>query len=259
MAFDLGRYGSRELLKMQILTYGATPTPLMYFDYATGVSDETAADRVFAMGGSGGVRRIKFDGAKTKTLTVETQIFTMDHLAMLGGTTVTAGAKNVFKSEVLTVVTDGASGKQVTLSKTPIGTSTTFVYLFKNGVKVGAAATITSITTNVVKFTSTDIALGAEVEVYYQTAVTDTQTVKYTTKNFPGYVQIVGDSYYADEVSGDIVSVQKIYYKASLQPNYTVTHNPTGDPATLTMVYDLFPKKVNGEDIFGEETVYDGE
>ncbi|QSF47869.1 hypothetical protein JRJ22_19955 [Paenibacillus tianjinensis] len=254
---DLGRYGSRELLKLQIFDFGATPTPRMYFDYSTGSSDETASDRVFAIGGSGGVRRIKFDGSKTKTLTVETQIFTMDHLAMLAGNPIVSGEKDVYKTQIVTVESDGSSGKQVTLDKSPVGASLTFVYKFVNGVKTGSPATITSVTTNVVKFTAADIAIGDEVEVYYKTTVASTHSVNYTTKGFPGYVKLVGDSVYADEVAGELVPVQKVYHKASLQPNYTVTHNATGDPSVLTLVFDLFPIKVDGEDSYGEEIIYD--
>lgn len=253
MALDLGRYGSREILNLQIFEYGSTPTPIMHFDFANTASTEVAGDRAFATGGSGGVRRIKFDGAKTETLTVETQIFSMEHLALLSGNEVVSGSKNIFKTEVLPVLT----GKKVALTHIPLGTSTTYVYKYVNGVKTAIAGSGLTIVDKEVTFTAADIAVGEEVEVYYQTAVTSSYSVKHTAKGFPKYVKIVGDSYYADEVAGELVPVQKVYYKASLQPNYTITHNATGDPSSITMIFDLFCVKIAGEDVFGEEIIYE--
>ncbi|ASA21820.1 hypothetical protein [Paenibacillus donghaensis] len=257
---DLGRYGSREIMNLQVLDY-ITATPLMYFDYANTASDESAGDRTFATGGSGGTRRIKFDGAKTRVLTVETQIFTLQHLAILAGNPITSGAKNIYKTEVVKVST----GKTISLKRKPLGVAFVSVLPYKNGIAIGKPQEVQTVTDNLITLAATStVAIGDEVEVYYQFEATSAHTVTYTTKGFPGYVTLIGDTFYADEVGSNggttnLVAVQKKYFKASMQPNYTVTHNATGDAATLTMVFDIFGVKVDGEEVMVEETIYEDE
>lgn len=255
MTLDMGRLGSREILNLQVFDY-ASATPLMYFDYANTASDEKAADRVFATGGSGGTRRIKFDGAKTQTLTIETQIFTMQHLAMLSGNSITSGSKDINKVETVPVET----GKVLTLKRKPLGVEYVSVLPFVNGIAIGEAQAIESITNNVITLApSSTIAVGDTVQVFYQFTASRAHTVTYTTKGIPGYVTLIGDTFYADELAGELVAVQKKYFKASLQPTYTVTHNATGDPATLSIVFDIFGVTVDGEEVMAEETVYEDE
>jgi hypothetical protein len=257
---DMGRMGSRDILNLQVLDF-VSATPLMYFDYANTASDESSGDRVFATGGSGGTRRIKFDGAKTRTLTVETQIFTMQHLAMLAGNPITNGAKNIYKTEVVKV----ATGKTITLKRKPVGVGFVSVLPFKNGIAIGEPQAAQIVADNIITLASTStVDIGDEVEVYYQFKASNAHTITYTTKGVPGYVTLVGDTFYADEVGSNggttnLVAVQKKYFKASLQPNYTVTHNATGDPASLTMVFDIFGVKVDGEEVMVEETIYEDE
>lgn len=255
MTLNMGRYGSREILNLQVLDY-TSALPLMYFDYANTASDESGGDRVYATGGSGGVRRIKFDGAKTRTLTVETQIFTFQHLAILAGSPITTGAKNIYKTEVLKVEAD----KKLTLKRSPLGVSYVSVLPYKNGIAIGEPQTVQTVDVNVITLAlESTVAVGDEVEVYYQFEATNAHTISYKTSGFPGYVTLIGDTFYADETAGELVAVQKKYFKASLQPNYTVTHNATGDPATLSMVFDIFGVKVDGEDVMVEETIYEDE
>lgn len=258
MTLDLGRYGSREVLKLQMFDY-ATKAPIMYFDYANTASKDWAANRVFATGGSGGARRIAWDGEKTGTLTVETQIFTMEHLALLSGSDVVSGTDSIFKTEILKVESDGASGVQVTLSQTPVGAAgTVYVMPFKNGIISGAKQVVTSVAAKVAKLDPTaTVVAGDEVEVYYQFAATSSKKISYTASGFPKYVKIAGDTLYADEVAGEMVPVQDVYHKAKLQPNYTVNMSATGDPASLSLVFDLFAVKVNGIDTLAETILYE--
>ncbi|MGV2886816.1 hypothetical protein V4D07_35335, partial [Paenibacillus taichungensis] len=71
------------------------------------------------------------------------------------------------------------------------------------------------------------------------------------------YVKIVGDTLYAQEIGGGVTASQQTFYKAKLQPNFTVTYSPTGDPASLTLVYDLFPVRVNGVEVMKDEVLYE--
>lgn len=256
MPINLGRYGSRNILNLQMFDY-SSKSPLMYMDYATSAENSWTGDVVYARGGDGNPRRIAFPGDKESTVTIETQIFTMQHLAMLAGESITKGSKEIFKTQVVTVEDDGSGGKKVALAKTPYGNiGNVSVFAFVNGI-IGEPQQVSTISNNdlILDPTST-VKVGEDVEVYYQTTVADAATLRFTAKGFPGYVKLVGDTLYADEISGEMVSAQLTYFKARLQPNFTINMSPTGDPATLSLVFDVFPAKIDGVDTLSEMVIY---
>ncbi|MVP00805.1 hypothetical protein [Paenibacillus lutrae] len=252
MALNLGRYGSREIMDLQIFNYG-TKKPIMTMDYATSAQTENTAETVYARGGAGNPKRIAWHGNKETKVTIETQIFTMQQLALLAGEDIVSGSHEVYKREVVTVEDDGTGKLQLKLSKPPVGgKNDVAVFETVNGI-LGHGQDVDSITGNIVKLAaSATAAVGAEVDVYYRQAAADAHKLSFTAKGFPPYVFLVGDTVFADETSGDFVSAQMQYYKAKLQPNFTIKHSPTGDPSSLSLVFDVFPDKVNGV-----ETLYD--
>lgn len=253
----LGKYGSREILDTQIMDY-ATNAPILYMDYATSAQNEWTGETVYARGGSGNPRRIAWNGDKGATLTLETQIFTMQHLALLAGDEITNGPQSIYKREIVRVESDGSDGKKIKLSKTPVGgDKAVSVFEFTNGV-TGAPQDVAAVTSAEVKLADkATVAVGQEVEVYYQFQAASAHKLSFNAKSFPKYVKIVGDTLYADEVSGEMVPMQMTYYKAKLQPNFTLTMSPTGDPSSLSLVFDIFPAKVNGVDTLADMVIYE--
>ncbi|MEC4565339.1 hypothetical protein L8C07_05230 [Paenibacillus sp. CMAA1739] len=257
MAIQLGRYGSRNNLNLQIFDF-VTSTPLMTFDYATTTSNEWTSETVFARGGDGNPKRIAWSGEKDSTLKVETQIFTLQHLAMLAGEPIEKGAQDLYKSQILTVMKGASGTKQITLDKAPIGDKTNVkVFAYINGIMADAQP-VKDIVDNVVTLdTTATIEIGSDVEVYYQYNTPNAAKLSYTTKGFPGYVFLAGDTLYADEKAGKMVGSQQIFRKAKLQPNYTVNYSPSGDPSSLSLTFDLFPVTVNGVEVMKEEIIYE--
>ena len=254
MALNLDRYGSRNNLNLQIFDY-VSSTPIMTFDYATTTTNEFTGESVYARGGDGNPKRIVWSGDKDSTLAVETQVFTLQHLSMLAGEPIERGAHNIYKSQIVTVEDDGSGGKQITLTKPPVGEVS--IYSYVNGVMVDAQAS-TAVAGNVVTLDPTStVKIGEDVEVYYQWNSPETAKLSYTTKGFPGYVKIAGDTIYATEKGGGIQGVQQVYPKAKLQPNFTVTYSPTGDPASLSLTFDLFPVLIDGKEVMKEEILYE--
>ncbi|MDG0874533.1 hypothetical protein L3476_28985 [Paenibacillus thiaminolyticus] len=254
---EQGRYGSRAILNTQVIDY-ATNEPIMYMDYATSATNEWTSETVYARGGNGNPKRIAWNGEKGATLTIETQIFTMEHLALLAGEEIVTGPQTIYKREVLTVQEDGSGGKKVKLSKAPQGGSTAVsVFAFTNGVK-GAAQEVKTVTgSDIALSDKATVAAGEEVEVYYQFQSASANKLSFTAKGFPKYVKIVGDTLYADEAAGEMVPMQMTYYKAKLQPNFTLAMSPTGDPSSLTLTFDIFPVKVNGTDTLADMIIYE--
>jgi hypothetical protein len=253
---QLGRYGQREILDTAFIDV-KTGKPFMYMDYANAATNEWSADVTYATGGSGAPRRISFFGNKQSTLTIETQIFTMKHLAMVAGRSIESGKQNVFKRDIRTV-TDNTGKKVVTLSKVPLNLQSITVLKFENGIASPTEIEATAINNNELEITSSEVTTGDEVEVFYQfQTVKDAHKLSFTSKDFPEYVKIIGDTQFADEVQKDLVSAQFIYYKARLQPNFSLNLSPTGDPTSISLVFDIFPEKVNGEDTLADLILYD--
>jgi hypothetical protein len=251
-----GRYGSREILNAMFIDY-VTNKPFMYFDYANTASNEWTADVTYATGGSGAPRRISFFGNRQSTLTFETQIFSLKHLAMLAGRDIESSQHNIFKREVVTVK-DNAGSLVVNLQKAPLDLSSMTILKFENGIAT-TEVTPASFNNTEVELTGPGIAAGDEVEVYYQfRTTTEAHKLRFTTKNFPKYIKIVGDTVFADEAAeeAEFVSAQLIYYKARLQPNFTLNLSPSGDPTTLSLAFDIFPVKVEGEDTMADLILY---
>ncbi|WP_168122023.1 hypothetical protein [Paenibacillus sp. HB172176] len=255
MTLNLGRYGSREIMDLQIFNY-ATKAPILTMDYATSAQTENSGEVTYARGGAGNPKRISWNGDKESKLTIETSIFTMQHLALLAGESIESGSNTIYKNEVVTVGTD----KVLTLSHTPVGgAANIFVRKFVNGI-LGEVQEIDSVSTNEVTLDSLATAVeGEEVSVYYQWTAASAHKLSFTANGFPPYVFMVGDTVYADEVAGDVVSAQMTYYKAKLQPNFTITNSPTGDPSSLSLVFDVFPVKVNGVETLYDMVIYEDE
>lgn len=259
MALELGRYGSREIMDFQIFNY-ATKEPIMLMDYATSSETSNTAETVYARGGRGNPRRIAWHGDKETTVTIETQIFTMQHLAMYAGEDIVSGSQEIYKPEVLVVEDDGVGGKVINLSSTPVGSvGDIAVFTYANGI-IGAPQAVEDVTAKEVELDAlSTVNIGDEVIVFYRWNATNTHKLTFTAKGFPPYVFMVGDTVYADELAGEMVSAQLKYYRAKLQPEFTVTNAPTGDPSTLTMTFDVFPVKVNGVDTLYDMTIYEEE
>jgi len=249
---ELGRYGSREILKLQV--YDMASTPIMNFDYANTATYEGNSSRVFAWGA--GNRRLSWDGEKEYTLTVETQIFTMQHLALLTGESIIKGAKDIYKVENAVI---GAGGT-IELSKTPVnGVAGVAVYNFNSGtIDNTAPLAVDDVNGNTITLDSSEtFNVGDSVQVYYQYQVLNTNSISYTAKGFPQYVKLVGDTLYKDEVSNEVVAQQLIFHKAHLQPNFSISMSSQGDPASLTLTFDLFPALVNGEEVIADHIMYE--
>lgn len=252
MAFDVGRLGSRDVLKLQVYDY-ASNEPIMYFDYANTSTYEGTSTRVFAWGA--GSKRIAWDGEKDLKLTVETQLFTLEHIAMLTGESIISGAKDIYEVETVVV----GSGGTIALRKAPVGgAAAVAVFPLVNGVIAKTPQPVETVAGTTVTLDDTaTVAQGDEVQVYYQYQAVNSKSVSFTANGFPKYVKLVADTLYVDELKGEATDAQIIYYKAKLQPNFSLASSSQGDPSSLSLVWDLFPVHVNGEETIADLILYE--
>jgi|SRR5690606_17648563 len=241
---SVNTYGLREVCDLTFFDL-TTNKPFLYMDYAMTSSNEHTAESVYAVGGKGAPRRLKFDGNRQSTLTISTQIIDFRIIALLAGADVETGATNIFKREVLTAVDDEGDVK-ITLSETPV-TDTVTVFPLSSDAISGEEETITVTGSDV---TITTGVAGAQYVAYYQfQSDTTAEKISFKAKNFPKYCRIVGDTLIKNEATGINEPFQMVAHKASPQANFTLTMASEGDPTTLELVFDLFADR-NADDEF---------
>lgn len=105
-----------------LITSRSTNKPFLYADYLNSCSLSVSSEPVFAR--AKGINKITFNGAKTGTFTMETEIFEIKYLALILGGEVSKEAGKFAKRYVGTVNGEGV----ITLPEEPVeGSISTFV------------------------------------------------------------------------------------------------------------------------------------
>ena len=190
---------NREVADFTLVDF-KTKQPWLNVDFANVTTTEMAATRVLAKGGRGAAPRVPFDGERTCTMKVDTQITPMKLFAMLAGTEILTSGK-VFTRERLTL----AAGK-LTLSEEPVANSVT---VYKADDDCGAAI---SATVAEKAATIEDGSDGDEYIVYYM----------------------------ANKEHDELLPMKLVIHKAVPQAAFSLALSNTGDPSTLSMTFDLF-------------------
>lgn len=266
MPLELGRYGNRDIMDVSVLAYdkGNLTGALKWFmDYANSAENTWESEKVYARGGSGAPRRIGFNSSREGMVSLTTQLYSLQQLASLAGKDVISATSNIFRRDVKKVV-DNVGTLEVTVDKTvvdatgdgTVNASDVLVYTYSNGIEDTAnPVTVSSITGSTLVVTG--VTAGTEVAVYYQwTTTSDAHKFTITADDFPDYCTIVGDTVFADEISGTMVDAQMIYYKAQLASNFSMSFSNTGDPSEITFEFDLFAVTKDGEEKMAEMILY---
>ncbi len=218
---------NREVVDFVLCDY-QTKKPFLNLDFANVSSTEMQATRVIAYGGRGRAPRVPFDGERTATMTVETQITPMKLFAMLAGNDVESAGK-VFTREVLTLATN-----KLTLTETPVEGS---VFIFKDGDDCG---TQVQATVSEKEATVTDGNDGDAYIVYYLVEKSSgVQTVSFNSKKYPKAYTAYGETLYKPE-NDELLPYRITAYKAVPQSNFSASWSNTGDPTSLSITFDLF-------------------
>lgn len=231
---------NREVADFTLVDF-KTKKPWLNVDFANVTTTEMAATRVLAKGGRGAAPRVPFDGERTCTMKVDTQITPMKLFAMLAGTDILTSGK-VFTRERLAL----AAGK-LTLSETPVNDSVT---VFKADDDCGAAvsATVSEKTATIEGGTN-----GDEYIVYYMANKEQgVQIVKFKSDAFPKAYTAYGETLYKTEAD-ELLPMKLVIHKAVPQAAFSLALSNTGDPSTLSMTFDLFA--VDGNDFLDMQLI----
>lgn len=225
MANKNANFANREVADLILVNY-TTKKPFLSVDWANVTSTSFEADRVFATGGQGAPNRVQFDGSRTGTLTIEAQVYPVKVFQMLSGNELSKTA-NFLKREKKVATADG-----IELTETPAGTS---VQVYKADDDCG-----TEITGTVAgkKVTGEGITQDTEYVVYYYVEAADAQVVKFDSKHFPKAYRVEGSTPFKTEDDVTIES-RHIWYKAAPQGAFELSWQNTGDPASITLTFDV--------------------
>lgn len=218
-------FANREVANLMISEY-STKKQFLYVDWANVSSTSFEAERVFATGGQGAPNRVQFDSQRTGTLTVEAQVYPAKVFQMLSGNDM-ATAADVLKRERLTATAEG-----LTLAETPVGTS---VQVFAADDDCGTPIEA-SLADKIV--TGDEITEDNDYIVYYFTNVTDAMVIKFDANHFPRAYRVEAEVPFKRE-DDVIVQSRHIWYKCAPQGAFELSWQNTGDPASITLTFDV--------------------
>lgn len=228
------RFANRDVCDLTIVDY-VTKKPFLYVDFANVTSSELTGESVYAYGGHNHPKRVTFNGERSGTLTLETQIQTFSLYQLITGGTITSAAKFI-KREVLT------ANSGLTLSVAPAdGSVNVFAVGDDCGVEIKCTVSDTAVT-------SDELIDGEKYIAYYLQEMDTVTSISIGANNFPKAVTIYGETFMKTE-GEEIIPYKMIAWKAQPQSNASFTFSNTGEPQTLTVTFDLMADTQNGDKI----------
>lgn len=223
----LTTFANREVMELFFLDYN-TKKPILNWPLANATTTSVTGEAVHAYGGQGHTARTAFYGDKTGSLVLETQMQSYALYAIMTGGEVTNTASFLEREEITCTVAG-----ELALKGTPVGD----VNIFAEGDDCGTALTGVSVTGTTASCAS--LIKDSKYIVYYIKEFTSGVTnINISAKTFPKAVTIYGTTVSHTE-DGQIVAQKLIAYKASPQLQAEWSFSSSGDPATLSITFDL--------------------
>ena len=211
-----------------------TMAPFLYFDTANTTTAGLSSDSVYAM--AKGSRRIAFPNPLEGTMTIEAQVYPFKFFSLLSDGVISSTAAYASKA-VIACATAGEL--PLSASNGEIVTGTVFVYP-EDGFGDETAAIAGTFADG--KFTATtadDLAVGTNYAVGF--VVNRTSGVKKITFNndkLPQDYFITMRTLDKDE-KGALTPFLMTAYKATIQRSFELSFTSEGDPASVTLTFDL--------------------
>lgn len=218
-----------------------------YADYATVSTNEWSSEQVYAKSKS--TNAIRWDSARQSTLAVDMEIFDLKWIAMLAGTDIASGAKDIMKREILTL----DDTKSASITGTPVAGSMSVFKLEEDGLSNGdelVATTGYSIADK--KITLTAGAKDDKIVVYYLSNVATTKSFKIEANKYPENFEIYADTMIRN-TEGTDEFVQIHYFNVKPQSNFTITMD-ANNITTLNVTFDVL--KDSASDDMAEYIIY---
>lgn len=218
-----------------------------YADYATTTTNEWSSDQVYAR--SKDVNAIRWDYNKNSTLAVDMEIFDLRWIAMLAGTDIVKGSKDILKREVLTL----DATKKASIKGTPVTGSLSVFKLEDDGLTNGDELTVdTGYTISTKEITVTNGAEGDRIVVFYMESVADAKSFTIEANKFPENFEIFADTMIR-KTDGEDEFVQIHYLNVKPQSAFTITMDASAI-TTLSVTFDVLKDTASSD--MAEYTIY---
>lgn len=217
-----------------------TLAPFLFFDTANTTTAGLSGDSVYAM--AKGQRAIAFHNPLEGTMTIEAQVIPFKFYSLFSdGTIQSTGIQAVHKK----VTADGSTIKIETASG-DVKTGTVFVYpagSFGDETALIAGTFASGVFTPA---ENSAITSGAEYEIgYIVNRTSGVKRVSFNNKRVPKDYFITMNTVEKDE-EGVLTPYIITAYKASVERNFELSFSSEGDPASVTLTFNLLADK-NGD------------
>ncbi len=214
---------NREVCDLIFVDY-ATKKPFMNLDFANVSTTELTGESVFAYGGKGHPKRVRFAGERGGTLTIETQIQTVKLWQMVTGGELHNSAKFVTRVEKI------ADAGVINLEDTPAKDS---VVVYAAGDDCGTPLKCT-VNDKVITLDSNSQSVSSVIVYYIKQVSSGAQTIRIKSTSFPKDFIVYGDTVMNTE-AGDVLPYKLVAYKL---------HAAFGRSASLTLVIRIITSHV---------------
>ena len=218
---------NREVCDLIFVDY-ATKKPFMNLDFANVSTTELTGESVFAYGGKGHPKRVRFAGERGGTLTIETQIQTVKLWQMVTGGELHNSAKFVTRVEKI------ADAGVINLEDTPAKDS---VVVYAAGDDCGTPLKCT-VNDKVITLDANSQSVSNVIVYYMKQVSSGAQTIRIKSTSFPKNFLVYGDTIMNTE-EGDVLPYKLVAYKAAPQANLSLSFSNSGDPGSVTITCDL--------------------
>ena len=184
---------NREVCDLIFVDY-ATKKPFMNLDFANVSTTELTGESVFAYGGKGHPKRVRFAGERGGTLTIETQIQTVKLWQMVTGGELHNSAKFVTRVEKI------ADAGVINLEDTPAKDS---VVVYAAGDDCGTPLKCT-VNDKVITLDANSQSVSNVIVYYMKQVSSGAQTIRIKSTSFPKNFIVYGDTIMNTE-EGDVL------------------------------------------------------
>lgn len=220
-------FANREVMDLIFVDY-SSKKPILNWPLANATATSTTGEVVHAYGGQGHPKRVPFYGEKGGTLTLETQMQSYALYSIITGGTI-SNTVDFLEREEITATEDGT----LPLAGTPIGDVSLFSADDDCGTPLaGVAFADATLTCDSVEANKKYVAYYIK---NYSEGVT---SIRISSDTFPKAVTIYGTTVSRTE-DDQIVAQKMIAYKASAQMEAEWNFANNGDPASLSITFDL--------------------
>lgn len=213
-----------------------TKAPFLFFDTANSTTASLSGDSVYAM--AKGARAIAFQNPIQGTIKIDAQVVPFKFYSLLSdGTIESTGIQAVKKT-----IKAAAAGKlAIDAGTDEVEEGTVFVY--KVGEFGEKAIEGTFASGEFTAKTSGDIAANTEYEVgYIVNRKSGVRKISFNNKKLPKDYIITMNTVDKDE-DGVLTPFIMTAYKASIQRNFELNFSSEGDPASVSITFDLLEDK----------------